>query len=202
MAAFIPSRRDPEVNEAALKRVREDKVREANDGFDGTWVAHPDLVPVAMDVFDSVLGSRPNQIERLRPDVKVTADDLLGVARASGGVTEAGLRANISVATQYIESWLGGVGAAAINNLMEDAATAEIARSQVWQWSHNRARLADGREVTPDLVRRLEAEEVDRLKSRSSEPRRLDEAASLFDQVALSDEFVEFLTLPAYDLID
>ncbi len=202
MAAFIPNRRDPEVTAAAIARVREDKVREANDGFDGTWVAHPDLVPVALEVFDSVLGARPNQIERQRPDVHVTSSEILGVAAAGGHVTEAGLRANISVAIQYIDSWLGGTGAAAINNLMEDAATAEIARSQVWQWVHNRARLAEGGEITAALVRRFEQEELARLKAQPGASPHLDQAGALFDQVALSDDFVEFLTLPAYALID
>src|SRR5213082_1718687 len=134
MAAFIPSRRDPEVNEIALARVREDKLREAGDGFDGTWVAHPDLVPVATAVFDDVLGERPNQLDRQRDDVRVEAADLLNVAATPGGVSEEGVRLNLSVGIQYIASWLNGVGAAAINNLMEDAATAEISRSQIWQW--------------------------------------------------------------------
>src|SRR6478609_9606585 len=137
MAAFIPSRRDPQVNEIALEKVREDKLREAGDGFDGTWVAHPDLVPVAMGVFDDVLGERPNQVDRQRDDVLVTAADLLDVAATPGEVTEDGVRLNISVGIQYIASWLNGVGAAAINNLMEDAATAEISRSQIWQWVHH-----------------------------------------------------------------
>jgi malate synthase len=201
MAAFIPSRRDPEVNAAALARVREDKVREANDGSDGTWVAHPDLVPVAMEVFDSVLGDRPNQIERQRPDVNVTAADLLGVGSAGGSVTEAGLRANISVALQYIDSWLSGTGAAAINNLMEDAATAEIARSQVWQWAHRGARLEDGREVTRALVRDIALEEVGRLRQAGADGR-LEDASGLFERVALEDDFIEFLTLPASEMID
>jgi malate synthase len=202
MAAFIPSRRDPDVNAAALARVREDKVREANDGFDGTWVAHPDLVPVAMQVFDEVLRDRPNQLSRQRPDVVVNAADLLDVASADGTVTMAGLRNNVSVALQYLASWLDGTGAAAINNLMEDAATAEIARSQVWQWVRHRARLADGGEVTKALVRQTAGDEVERLRRAPGASPRLDDAAKLFDQVALADEFVEFLTLPAYELID
>ena len=201
MAAFIPSRRDPEVNATALARVREDKIREANDGFDGTWVAHPDLVPAAMEVFDSVLGGRPNQIARLRPEVEVSAADLLGVSTAGGVITETGLRANVSVAIQYIASWLAGTGAAAINNLMEDAATAEIARSQVWQWTHQGAKLEDGDPVTPELVRRVAAEELARLRDVGGATR-FDEAAGLFERVALSDDFVEFLTLPAYEMID
>jgi malate synthase len=201
MAAFIPNRRDPDANAAALARVREDKVREANDGFDGTWVAHPDLVPVALAVFDAVLGDRPNQVQRLRPEVQVSATDLLDVGSARGQVTEAGLRANISVGLQYIDSWLNGVGAAAINNLMEDAATAEIARAQVWQWLHHGAALDDGRTITPDLVRAILDEETSKLRGASTSAR-LDEAARVFSDVAMSPEFVDFLTLPAYELID
>jgi malate synthase len=153
MAAFIPSRRDPEVNERALAKVREDKVREAGDGFDGTWVAHPDLVPVATEVFDGVLGERPNQVERRRDEVSVSASDLIDLRVAGGAVTEEGLRQNVSVGIRYIESWLRGVGAAAIDNLMEDAATAEISRSQVWQWVHA------GR-FTPEQVRAVMADET------------------------------------------
>ncbi|HET9322254.1 MAG TPA: malate synthase A, partial [Gaiellaceae bacterium] len=152
MAAFIPSRRDPEVNERALAKVREDKVREAGDGFDGTWVAHPDLVPVATEVFDGVLGGRPNQLDRRRDEVSVSADDLLDLHVEGGEVTEEGLRQNVSVGIRYLESWLRGVGAAAIDNLMEDAATAEISRSQVWQWVHA------GR-FTPEHVRTVIAEQ-------------------------------------------
>jgi len=201
MAAFIPSRRDPEVNATALTRVREDKLREASDGFDGTWVAHPDLVPVATEVFDNVLGQRPNQLERQRPEVSVVASDLLSFAATPGQVTEAGLRQNVSVGIQYIESWLRGVGAAAIFNLMEDAATAEISRSQVWQWLQRGARLADGRPVTRELVRRVVDEELAKLPA--GEPgRRFAEARAIFEKVALGDEFVEFLTWPAYEYID
>jgi malate synthase len=186
MAAFIPSRRDPEVNEVALTNVREDKLREAGDGFDGTWVAHPDLVPVAMTVFDETLGERPNQIGRQRDDVSVTAEDLLNVAATPGEVTEDGIRLNVSVGIQYIASWLNGVGAAAINNLMEDAATAEISRSQVWQWlQHDR--------VTRERVLALEREELERLGPGH------ETASEIFDEVALADEFTEFLTLPAYE---
>ena len=188
MAAFIPSRRDPEVNERALAKVREDKVREAGDGFDGTWVAHPDLVPVATEVFDGVLGERPNQVERQRDDVSVSAGDLLDLRVEGGAVTEEGLRQNVNVGIRYIESWLRGVGAAAIDNLMEDAATAEISRSQVWQWVHA------GR-FTPEQVRAVIAGET-------PEGGRFAEAQEIFEQVALSDDFVEFLTLPAYKYID
>jgi malate synthase len=204
MAAFIPSRRDPEVNAVALAKVREDKEREAADGFDGSWVAHPDLVPVCQEVFDRVLGPRPNQLDRRRDDVSVTAAQLLDVAATPGAVTEAGLRGNVSVALQYLASWLGGNGAAAVNNLMEDAATAEISRSQVWQWIHNGVRLPDGTPVTEELVRRIEDEELDRIRDSGADldPERLAQARELFEQVALGDEFVDFLTLPAYELID
>ena len=186
MAAFIPSRRDPEVNEVALAKVREDKLREAGDGFDGTWVAHPDLVPTAKDVFDDAVGDRPNQVDRLREEVEVTAADLLDVVSTPGDITEDGVRLNVSVGIQYIASWLNGVGAAAINNLMEDAATAEISRSQIWQW------IRHGR-VSGERVREIAREELDRLG------REYESGAEVFDEVALADEFVEFLTLPAYD---
>jgi malate synthase len=186
MAAFIPSRRDPDVNRVALEKVREDKEREASQGFDGTWVAHPDLVPVAQEAFDAVLGDRPNQVERQRDDVHVTAAELLDVAATPGDVTEAGLRNNISVGIQYLAAWLHGNGAAAINNLMEDAATAEISRSQIWQW------LRHGR-VTPEEVRRTADEESARLGEG------YEEARELFEQVATGREYVEFLTLPAYE---
>src|SRR5262249_22629548 len=153
MAAFIPSRRDPQVNEVALAKVREDKLRESSDGFDGTWVAHPDLVPIARPIFEQALGGRPHQLERLREEVAVTAAELIDARVPGGEVTEAGLRTNVSVGIQYLESWLRGVGAAAIFNLMEDAATAEISRSQVWQWVHHGVHLKEGPQVTPQLVR-------------------------------------------------
>jgi malate synthase len=208
MAAFIPSRRDPKVNEVALPKVREDKLRESNDGFDGTWVAHPDLVPVARDIFAEFMGDRPNQLDRQRPDVSVDSKALLDMRVPGGEITEAGLRLNISVGIQYIESWLRGTGAAAIFNLMEDAATAEISRSQVWQWLHHGASLSSGQRVTRELVQRLEEEELELIKIRQSQSdeaassHRLDEARQLFDQVALSERFTEFLTLPAYAHID
>ncbi|SHN28451.1 malate synthase A [Cryptosporangium aurantiacum] len=195
MAAFIPSRRDPEVNAKALAQVRADKEREAGDGFDGSWVAHPDLVPVCQEVFDAVLGDKPNQLDRLRPDVHVAASDLLDVANTPGDVTEAGVRANVSVALQYLKAWIGGLGAVAINNLMEDAATAEISRSQVWQWIAQGTILDTGEPVTEALVRRLLDEEVAKLGEG------YDQARTLFEQVALADEFVDFLTLPAYALV-
>jgi len=205
MAAFIPSRRDAEVTERALAQVRADKEREAGDGFDGTWVAHPDLVPVATEVFDTVLGERPNQIDRRRDDVQITAADVLDVRSASGEITEAGLRNNVSVALQYLASWLAGTGAVAVNNLMEDVATAEISRSQVWQWVHNAARLTDGRPVTRELVRALTDEELGALRAARGDgfdEERFAAARDVFDHVALSDDFADFLTLSAYDRLD
>ena len=184
MSAFIPNRREPEVTANALAKVREDKERESTDGFDGTWVAHPDLVPVAMEIFDRHLYGKPNQKHRLREDVSVTAAELTDFDVPGGQVTDAGLATNVSVGTRYIASWLSGVGAAALDNLMEDAATAEISRSQVWQW------LKHGR-FTRDRV----AAEIKEWRQR--EP----VAAGLFEKVATADEFVEFLTLPAYDLL-
>jgi len=186
MAAFIPSRRDPEVNAVALARVREDKEREAEQGFDGTWVAHPDLVAVAQEAFDRVLGERPNQIDRQRDDVDARSADLLAVAATPGAITGEGLRNNVSVGIQYLAAWLNGNGAVAINNLMEDAATAEISRSQIWQWLHH------GR-INADEVRRTVTEESARLGPG------FDEATALFDEVATQPEYVEFLTLPAYE---
>jgi malate synthase len=184
-----------------MARVREDKQREAGDGFDGTWVAHPDLVPVALEEFDAVLGEHPNQVSRQRDDVQVSADALINFAATGGTVTEAGLRSNISVGLQYIESWLRGTGAAAIFNLMEDAATAEISRSQIWQWLHNGAQLDDGRIVTRELVQQITDEEMAKLPADEA-GRRFIEARQVFEQVAFADEFVEFLTIPAYELID
>jgi malate synthase len=206
MAAFIPSRRDPKVNEVALAKVRDDKQRESADGFDGTWVAHPDLVPVAMECFDAVLGDRPNQLERRREEVRVGAADLLNVAATGGDATEEGLRNDVNVAIQYLSSWLRGTAAVGIFNLMEDAATAEIARSQVWQWLHNQVRLADGRVVTPELVRTVIGEELETIRRSVGDEvfaaSRAKEARELFERVALNDDFVEFLTIPAYDYLD
>jgi malate synthase len=206
MAAFIPSRRDPEVNEVALAKVREDKQRESRDGFDGTWVAHPDLVGVAMECFDEVLGDRPNQIDRKREDVHTTAADLLNVAATPGEATEEGLRNDVSVAIQYLSSWLRGTAAVGIFNLMEDAATAEIARSQVWQWVHNGVKLAEGPQVTPELVRRVEEEELEKIRRAVGDEvyasSRAKEAQELFERVALADDFIEFLTIPAYDYME
>ncbi len=160
MAAFIPSRRDEEVNRTALARVRDDKNREAGQGFDGTWVAHPDLVPVAKEIFDQRLGDRPNQKDFLREDVAVTDDQLLDFRVEGGRITEAGVRTNVGIALQYLDSWLQGQGAAGIHNLMEDAATAEISRTQLWQWIWNGAHLDDGRQVTADLYRQIRDQEV------------------------------------------
>jgi malate synthase len=195
MAAFIPNRRNPEVTERALAKVTEDKRREAGQGCDGTWVAHPDLVPVAMAQFDEALGTRPNQLERLRPEVSVSASELLDTAIEGGTITEHGLRANVSVGVRYLSSWLGGQGAAAIDDLMEDVATAEISRSQIWQWVRHGATLDDGRRVTEDLVRRITDEETAGLDLHPA-------ARKVFEDVALADDFVEFLTVPAYELID
>ncbi|GGO07340.1 malate synthase [Microbispora rosea subsp. aerata] len=201
MAAFIPSRRDPEVNRVALEKVRADKTRESGDGFDGSWVAHPDLVPVCREVFDGVLGDRPNQLDRLREDVHVTAEDLLAVSKTPGEITEAGLRNNVDVGLRYLAAWMGGNGAAAIHNLMEDAATAEISRSQVWQWIHNEITLADtGAVVTRELVERIIEEELAGIAAEPGYDEKLyAQATALFKEVALDDDFAEFLTLPAYE---
>jgi malate synthase len=200
MAAFIPNRRDPAVTEVALAKVRDDKERESRDGFDGTWVAHPDLVPIATEVFDGVLGAAPNQKHRLREEVSVTAADLLDLSVAGGRVTEVGLRANIRVALAYLDSWLRGVGAAAIDNLMEDAATAEISRSQLWLWITQQPSLEDGRVVDPGLYASIRDEELARL--REGGEGRLADAAELLDRLVLADDFAEFLTLRAYALLD
>jgi malate synthase len=188
MAAFIPSRRDAEANELALSRVRDDKLRESGDGFDGTWVAHPGLVPTAMEVFDAALGERPNQLDRLREDASIEASDLLNVAATPGEVTGDGVRTNVSVGIRYLASWLSGAGAAAIDNLMEDAATAEISRSQIWQWlRHGRVERADVERTIDEVVAELPDDPVVR------------EARELFGKVALDRAFEEFLTLSAYE---
>ncbi|WP_026819400.1 malate synthase A [Arthrobacter castelli] len=196
MAAFIPNRRDADANSQALQKVRQDKTREASDGFDGSWVAHPDLVPVAMEVFDGTLGERPNQIDRLREDVPVSARDLLNIAGTEGAITETGIRGNIEVGIRYIESWLRGNGAAAINNLMEDAATAEISRSQIWQWISAEAITDDGEIITTDWVEQLVEEEFASLERFDGD--RFDHARGIFEEVALGEEFPTFLTVPAY----
>jgi malate synthase len=206
MAAFIPSRRDVEINERALAKVREDKEREAGDGFDGSWVAHPDLVPICREVFDKYLGDRPNQLDVRRDDVQVTAAQLLDVLAVPGTQTEAGLRNNVDVGLRYLEAWLGGNGAVGIHNLMEDAATAEISRSQVWQWVHNDVRLDTGETVTAEFVRRILDEELATIRTEIGDQAyhssRFGEARQLFEQVALADNFVDFLTLPAYAMVD
>jgi len=202
MAAFIPSRRDPEVNATAMAKVGDDKKRESGDGFDGTWVAHPDLVPLATEIFDGVLGDRPHQKHRLREEVAVTADELRDLRVAGGTVTEQGYRLNVSVALQYLDAWLGGNGAAAINNLMEDAATAEISRSQLWQWRTTATRLDDGREASAGLYRPVRDEELDRLGGATAGYGHLGDAADLLDRLVLDDDFAEFLTQRAYSLLD
>ena len=206
MAALIPSRRDEQANERALAGVRADKQREAGQGYDGPWVAHPDLVPVAREVFELALGGSPNQLTRSREDMSVGAADLLALADTPGRVTEAGLRTNINVGFQYVSFWLSGRGAAAINSLMEDAATAEISRSQIWQWVRHGTRLEDGRTVTAELVRALLDEETARIRASVGEQTwaagRPQETRRLFEQCALSEELVEFLTLAAYDYLE
>ncbi|MCF3102483.1 malate synthase A [Streptomyces roseoverticillatus] len=205
MAAFIPSRKDPAVNEAAFEKVKADKDREARDGFDGSWVAHPGLVPVARASFDAVLGDRPHQKDRLREDVDVTADQLIAVDSLDARPTFAGLRNAVAVGTRYIEAWLRGLGAVAIFNLMEDAATAEISRSQIWQWTAAGVVLDNGEKVTAELVRAVAAEELAALRSELGEEAyaagRWQQAHDLLLKVALDEDYAEFLTLPAYELL-
>ena len=197
MAPFIPTRKNPEINEAALKKVREDKEREAKDGFDGTWVAHPDLVSTAMEVFDRVLGDKPHQKDRLRPEVKVEAAQLVDTRMPGATITEAGIRNNISVAIQYVSAWLAGNGAVAINNLMEDAATAEISRAQLWQWNTNGAKLDDGRTFDKAFYERVRDEEMAKLGHAGQ----LDHAVKLLDRL-VEGAFLDFLTLPAYEQLE
>ncbi len=205
MAAQIPIKNDPAANEAALDKVREDKLREVTDGCDGTWVAHPGLVPVAREVFDKHM-PKPNQYDKQRPDVKVTAKDLLDF-RPETPITEEGLRNNISVGVQYLGAWLGGNGCVPVFNLMEDAATAEISRSQIWQWIRSdKGTLADGRRVTKSLFRHLLAEELPKVREYVGEEAwaagNYSESAALFEKITSDDNYVEFLTLPAYERID
>ena len=203
MAAFVPNLADPEATAIAFEKVRADKTREANDGVDGSWVAHPGMVEVCREAFTAVLGDRPNQIDKVREDVSVTAAQLLDVASTPGEVTEEGLRANISVGIQYLESWLRGSGAVGINNLMEDAATAEISRSQVWQWLHNDVELSNGHRVTRELVESIIESEMASIRERVGEDAfasgRWDDARATFTEMALADEYPDFLTLPAYE---
>ncbi|MFN4000978.1 malate synthase A [Microcella sp.] len=196
MSAFIPNRRSPEVTERALERVAADKRREARDGFDGSWVAHPDLIPTARAEFDAVLADRPNQLDRQRDDVHVTARDLLDIRSAGGEVTLAGVRANVSITVRYLESWLRGVGAAAIDNLMEDAATAEISRSQLWQWMHHDHGTVEGEPITRELVEGMLADVLAQLPR--PEGHKLVEAEEVFRTVTLQEDFPTFLTVPAY----
>ena len=206
MSAFIPNRRDPEVTEEALKKVSADKNREATDGCDGTWVAHPDLVEIAIEEFNKVLKDKTNQIDRLRDDVYVSAEDLLSIDQTGGAITLEGLRINVEIGLRYIASWLAGTGAAAINNLMEDAATAEISRAQVWQWVHHKKELDNGETVTTDLVKNIILQEIAAIEEDmgtelfNTFP--FHQARKVFEEVALADEFVDFLTLPAYEIIN
>jgi len=208
MAAQIPSRTDEQANKTAFAALRKDKQREASDGFDGTWVAHPDSVAAAMEEFDRVLGDRPHQLDRLRDDVQVSVEQLLDVPSTPGDITEAGLRSNVNVAIQYISSWLRGNGAAGIDGMMEDAATAEIARSQVWQWVRHGAQLDDGRTITAALVRELEISELEQIREQIGDDEWFETqgrprlSREIFEGVALADEFVEFLTLPAYERLE
>ncbi|MGA2548825.1 MAG: malate synthase A [Burkholderiaceae bacterium] len=202
MSALIPIKNDPEANEKAMAGVRSDKARDATDGYDGGWVAHPGLVDLAMSEFTKVLGERPNQIDKQRPDVVVHAKDLLDF-RPETPITEAGLRMNINVGVHYLGSWLAGNGCVPIHNLMEDAATAEISRSQVWQWIRSsKGKLADGRKVTTEMVRQMIPEEAAKVKSVVSGPTEsYDRAALIFEQMSTAEDFAEFLTLPLYEEI-
>jgi malate synthase len=199
MAAFIPTRRDPEVTEKAIAAVTTDKKREAEAGCDGTWVAHPDLVAVAREQFNTVLGGRPNQVDRQRDDVDVSAADLLDLD-FPGEVTMDGVRTNVAVGIRYLTAWLSGIGAAAIDNLMEDVATAEISRSQIWQWVRHGVVTSDGTPVTESLVRSIAGDVVDEIDG--EDRHEVHSARKVFEEVALSDDFVDFLTLPAYELIN
>jgi malate synthase len=200
MAAQIPIRTDPEANERALEKVRQDKLREAQDGHDGTWVAHPGLVLVATEVFDEFM-PQPNQVTRQRDDVDVTAADLL--TPSEGTVTEEGVRLNLKVGIQYLESWLDGNGCVPLYYLMEDAATAEISRTQIWQWLHHGVQLDDGRTLTEDLYRQLVAEEMEAIRGEVGDERfqqgNFARASAMFDEMIRTEDFVEFLTIPAYE---
>ena len=203
MAAFVPSRKDENVNKIAIEKVRADKIREAGDGFDGSWVAHPDLVPVCKEVFDGVLGAKPNQLQKMRPEVKVQASDLLAVSKTPGVITQEGLRLNIDVSLQYLAAWLAGNGAVAIHNLMEDAATVEISRSQIWQQVKNKVVYSDtSKEANIELVRKILAEESERLIASGWDRAKIAQAGELFERVSLDNDYADFLTLPALEMID
>ena len=200
MAAQIPIKNDEAANNAAVDKVRADKKREASEGHDGTWVAHPGLIPLAMEIFDEYLHG-PNQLDKLRRDVQVGAAEL--IEPASGSITETGVRGNIEVAIRYLAAWLGGQGCVPINNLMEDAATAEIARAQLWQWiRHDAGRLEDGRNVDLALVRGWIREALEKIREEGGDVQPVEEAARLLEQVTADDDFVEFITLPAYSKLD
>lgn len=206
MSAFIPSRKDAKVNEVAIAKVREDKLREVNMGFDGTWVAHPDLVPIAKEIFDDKLGNKQNQKDNLREDVYIESNQLINFNLLNSSVTEAGVRSNIDIAIRYMASWLSGIGAAAIHNLMEDAATAEISRSQLWQWLHNGNVLLDGEQKFDlELFNKLLSEEVEKIKSEVGEESfqkyRYQEAINLMEDFVVNQDFAEFITLRAYRMI-
>jgi malate synthase len=205
MAALIPSREDEQANRRALEGVREDKERELSQGYDGSWVAHPDLVPVVHEVFERGLEGADNQLDRRRDDVQVTAAELLDLASTPGAITETGLRINANVGFRYLSFWLTGRGAAAINSLMEDAATAEISRTQIWQWAHHGSQLEDGRRVTGELVRQILDEETAKVRREVGEEvwrlGRPAETRALFERVALSEELIEFMTLPGYEYL-
>jgi malate synthase len=204
MAPQIPIKNDPKANEEALAKVRADKEREAGDGHDGTWVAHPGLVPIAMEVFDRLMPT-PNQLHKTLADVEVSAKDLLAIPQ--GSITEAGLRSNVSVSIQYMAAWLNGLGCVPINNLMEDAATAEISRAQIWQWiKHPGGKLEDGRKVTAELFRAITREELDKLKAQVGDQAyvsgKYEHAAELIDKITTGPDFETFITLPAYQEIN
>jgi malate synthase len=201
MAAFVPSKANPEATAAALEKTTADKTREAGAGFDGSWVAHPALVATCIEAFDAVLGDRPNQLDRQRDDVQVGAEALTDVRSTTGEITLDGVRTNVAVSLAYLTAWVGGAGAVAINNLMEDAATVEISRMQVWQWVHHGASTADGTPVTAELVRDLVAEEADRLAEGADEElrTRVVAARDVFERVALAEDWPQFFTSYAYD---
>jgi malate synthase len=200
MAAFIPSRRDADVNATALARVREDKERESGDGFDGTWVAHPDLVPVAREIFDRVLAGKPHQKDRLRDDVRISPEQLVDVTVSGGQISTAGVRTNVDVAIQYLDAWLRGTGAVAIHNLMEDAATAEISRSQLWQWLTHRVAVNGSGTMSANVYRQIRELVVAELRQTAPAESRLDDAAALLDDLVLG-EWQDFLTVPGYRLL-